>query len=155
MSASIWRWQATHRSARRSMFLVSYMPTATDFSCVQPFSACGSSHFSAGPWQPSQPTPSEMSNFGPRRFCGTFTAWQTRHLSLVSAFGMLRALAIFDGLTPDFSFSLVSVPKALLCLSFVLQMMFSFSRGYSAFGFVLPWQLEAPQEAFPVYLRFP
>ena len=91
------------------MLLVSYMPTATDFSCVQPFSACGSSHFSAGPWQPSQCTPSLMSNFGPRSSGFTSTAWQTRHLLDVSALAILRFWAIFDGLTPDFSFSLVSV----------------------------------------------
>src|SRR5512132_2722187 len=107
------------------MLLVSYMPTATDFSCVQPFSACGSSHFSAGPWQPSQCTPSLMSNFGPRSSGLTSTAWQTRHLLLVSA---------------------------LACLSFWNQTTFSFSLGKSALGLVLPWQLDAPHEAAPVYL---
>ena len=109
ISASICRWQETHFSARSRKFFVSYMPTFTDCSCVQPFSACGSSHFSAGPWQPSQCTPSAMSNFGPRSSGLTSTAWQTRHLLLASALGILRFVAIFDGLTPDFSFSLVRV----------------------------------------------
>ena len=42
---------------------------------------------------------------------------------------ILRFVAIFDGLTPDFSFSLVSVAKALACLSFWNQTTFSFSLG--------------------------
>src|SRR5436309_2438012 len=48
------RWQDTHFSERRRKFLVSYIPSFTDCSWVQPFSACASSHFSAGPWQASQ-----------------------------------------------------------------------------------------------------
>ena len=123
------RWQDTHFSARSSMLLVSYMPTATDFSCVQPFSACGSSHFSAGPWQPSQCTPSLMSNFGPRCSGLASTAWQTRQRSLVSALAMLSFLAMADGLTPDFSFSLVRVSNALAWRSFCCHAMFSLSFG--------------------------
>src|SRR5256885_16947640 len=105
MSWSMARWQDTHFSPRSSMLLVSYMPTATDFSCVQPFSACGSSHFSAGPWQPSQCTPPLMSDFGPRRSGFTSHAWQTKHLLDVSAFAVFRFLAIFEGLTAGFRFS--------------------------------------------------
>ena len=105
MSVSICRWHDTHFSARSSKFFVSYIPTFTDCSWVQPFSACASSHFSAGPWQPSQCTPSVTSNFGPRSATGTFTAWQVRQRSLASALARFRPLAILDGLTPDFSFS--------------------------------------------------
>src|SRR2546426_777480 len=76
------RWQDTHFSERRRKFLVSYIPSFTDCSWVQPFSACASSHFSAGPWQASQNTPSVMSNFGPRAAAGTFTAWHVRQRSL-------------------------------------------------------------------------
>src|SRR6185436_15121284 len=138
MSASICRWQDTHFSARRSRFLVSYIPSLTDCSCVQPLPAWGSSHFSAGPWQPSQCTPSVMSNFGPRSAGLAFTAWHTRQRSLCSALAMLSFLAIPDGLTLDLSFSLISVSYPLACFSFWYQTMFSLSLGSSALALVLP-----------------
>ena len=90
------------------MFLVSYMPTLTDCSCVHPFSECWSSHFSEEPWQPSHCTPSAMSNLGPRSSGLTLTAWQLRQRSLVSGLPSLRLLAIFEGLMVDFALSLVS-----------------------------------------------
>src|SRR5262245_12502057 len=123
------RWQDTHFSALIRRFLVSYIPSFTDCSWVQFFSACGSSHFSAGPWHPSQWTPSVMSNLGPRSCGFTFTAWQLRHRSLVSGLAIFSVWAIFDGLTPDLSFSLVSVSYALACLSFWNQTTFSLSLG--------------------------
>src|SRR2546428_10177872 len=100
MSVSICRWHDTHFSARSSRFFVSYIPTFTDCSCVQPFSAWGSSHFSAGPRQPSQCTPSVTSHFGPRTATGTVTAWHGRQTSLASALGRLHALAIVVGAHP-------------------------------------------------------
>ena len=50
-----------------------------------------------------------MSNFGPRAAAGTFTAWHVRQRSLASALVSFSSRAILEGLTPDFSFSLVSV----------------------------------------------
>src|SRR2546426_7075722 len=123
------RWQDTHFSERRRKLLVSYIPSFTDCSWVQPFSACASSHFSAGPWQASQNTPSVMSNFGPRTAAGTFTAWHVRQRSLASALVSFSSRAILEGLTPDFSFSLVSVAWALACWSFWAHTMFSLSFG--------------------------
>src|SRR3989442_15840329 len=104
------RWQDTHFSERRREFLVSYIPSFTDCSWVQPFSACASSHFSAGPWQASQNTPSVLSNFGPRTAAGTFTAWHIRQRSLASPLVGFCSRGNLDWPTPGFSFSLVSAP---------------------------------------------
>src|SRR5438046_9967584 len=101
------RWQDTHFSERRRKFLVSYIPSFTDCSWVQPFSACASSHFSAGPWQASQNTPSVMSNFGPRAAAGTFTAWHVRQRSLASAMVSFSPPAILAGPTPDLALSVI------------------------------------------------
>src|SRR5687768_4124324 len=95
MSTSIDRWQLVHFSARASGLLVSYRPVffsraswvfrATRCFCVQPAVACGSRHFSLGPWQPAQVTPSSTLYPSPWRFSGTETAWQLRHRSSSAA----------------------------------------------------------------------
>src|SRR5262245_57111386 len=119
MSASIARWHETQSSARFSTSLVSYIPMLTDFACGQFFSplSCPSSHFSAGPWQESQLTPSAMSYFafGVSISLVMCSAWQPVHLSDSVALAILSFWAI----AADSFF--VSVVYALLCLSFVAQ----------------------------------
>src|SRR3990170_310011 len=71
ISASMERWHDTHCSARLSTSLVSYMPRLTDFALGHSFSplSCPSSHFSAGPWQESQLTPSATSYLARGAIC--------------------------------------------------------------------------------------
>ena len=71
-------------SVRRTRFRVSYIPAATDCSCVQLRVVCGPSHADAGPWQLSQVTPSFSSNVFARASAGTSSAWQARHFAACS-----------------------------------------------------------------------
>src|SRR5262245_22661787 len=119
MSASIARWHETHSSARLSTSLVSYMPMLTDLACGQVFSPLSwpSSHFSAGPWQESQLTPSATSYLARGVSCSlpTLSAWHPVHFSVSVALGSF----ILATMSADFLF--VSVLYALLCLSFAAQ----------------------------------
>src|SRR5689334_17009099 len=80
-------WHDWHSGARLAMFAVGYMPFFRLSSYDVVFIVCDSIHFSAPPWQDSQPMPSATLNSLPRTFSGTLSAWQSRQIFASYAFG--------------------------------------------------------------------
>src|SRR6185369_13523419 len=103
------------------------------------------SQLEAGPWQFSQLTPSLLSKVRARWATGTSSEWQARHLCSVSGCARPR---IFPIRCP---IGLVSTSYALVCLSFITQVLYSFCRTeVSLRGCTPPWQLGELQEPGPL-----